>query len=1147
MRASPPTPDALLRRCVIQVRLIDGSFRGSGFFVAPGFVVTCAHVVPAPGTAVIVRWDDQDLAATVDTTFPADGVGGGDYHPFPDLALLRLGNRVPDHPCVRLAEAVPAPGETVTAAGFTTATPSEGTRPDSLLLTVAGPADRYLRVIADQVVPGFSGSPVADSRTGKVVGVVKASRDIGAVHGGWLTPVDAVLDVLGPGLAEANSAHHRRSVPLPLPPELADLMRAERAAAANTLDGQPIGPVPLSAVYVEQSLDDLNGTGDAPGVFRNRPHLVIEGPPGAGKSTLLRHLVRQASGWWLTEDGDTADPATALLGAVLPVTLRAVDLVDSTLADALARRPLGLLGARPDPAVFTRRPLPDVSWLVLVDGLDEVTDERARTEIIGRLAAHMAEPGEVHRFLVTTRPLADKELTPVHAVAGPAYRLRPLEGAAFERFARLWFAARSPESADADAAAFLAEVERSRMRQLLGLPLLATIAAHVRTSMPDGRLPRTRSGLYREFIRHLVHERAATTRAHLVERLGHVEANGRFLADVLLAQRDRVLEAVARHHVRDPGTPLLDTALSTLDVDGDVLLPPDWSDAVRALLLGTGVVVRDGDDLGFLHRSFAEYLAAAPIVAEIGPTREAVHPYVDGVIYPSATSDLAEFVVERWGARPDSDVDGVLSWYVLYERHRHGLSAAANLIACGLPAGDLLPLLLVRLGNRILDGVAPYAEVLERLVDQPEALDKIRSLAEDERVTEQIRIYLTGVLARFAPEPTERAEALELLRRWAEDQTDHSLPAYFAALALEAIDPEAGRRALRRLVDGVDSWVRINAAKHLARLGESDELTAVLTAVASDPAVPVSNRALAIDELRTLGSDHAGPLLEALAGGAVTAEPGWMRVATRLPDGDVRTALVRRVAADGDRAERIEAARELRWSDGKDHAVEVLLALLDDPGVIDEELLAAMLAILGEEETIRALQQAADPARGWQRAIAAATGLIDIGHRAQGVAALRAVFTHPDPAASIATAAALHHHAAADIGKRALRRMARGRHPTALRRVDRKLRMAASTVLVARYAQDKWLSTIRRLARSTDGILTAAHEALVRAGGYSDLAARFGGILTDLLDTADTDAARADAATALLNTTDWGRERGETELRRLRTADDPGEPASQAM
>jgi hypothetical protein len=46
---------ALFRQCVVCILDEAGRFRGSGFFVAPGRVITCGHVVHG-AVALRVRW-----------------------------------------------------------------------------------------------------------------------------------------------------------------------------------------------------------------------------------------------------------------------------------------------------------------------------------------------------------------------------------------------------------------------------------------------------------------------------------------------------------------------------------------------------------------------------------------------------------------------------------------------------------------------------------------------------------------------------------------------------------------------------------------------------------------------------------------------------------------------------------------------------------------------------------------------------------------------------------------------------------------------------------------------------------------------------------------------------------------------------------
>src|SRR5262245_19992192 len=96
-----------LRRHVVRVDRLDGGVCGSGFFVAPGWVLTAAHVVGEADRVLVVPdqlVSDRPVAATVAARSGApDGTA---LWPYPDLALLRLAAAL-DHPCVWLHAGAP--------------------------------------------------------------------------------------------------------------------------------------------------------------------------------------------------------------------------------------------------------------------------------------------------------------------------------------------------------------------------------------------------------------------------------------------------------------------------------------------------------------------------------------------------------------------------------------------------------------------------------------------------------------------------------------------------------------------------------------------------------------------------------------------------------------------------------------------------------------------------------------------------------------------------------------------------------------------------------------------------------------------------------------------------------------------------------
>ena len=203
----------LLRACV--VRVTGGPASGAGFFIAPGRVVTCVHVV-GNSQALTVRWE-RDGHAGAD--FAVSGVlrlaDRGRPIPdldcdYPDIAVLTVAG-ISGHPCVAIDTGWPGTADAFQTFGY----PSEG---GAVLLTPARLNYRGLRgnwpalfldLGWDTIKGGMSGAPVLNLRTGGVSGVVVASRDPRQPSGALAVPWSAVETDLDDVLA-ANAAFHRR-------------------------------------------------------------------------------------------------------------------------------------------------------------------------------------------------------------------------------------------------------------------------------------------------------------------------------------------------------------------------------------------------------------------------------------------------------------------------------------------------------------------------------------------------------------------------------------------------------------------------------------------------------------------------------------------------------------------------------------------------------------------------------------------------------------------------------------------------------------------------------------------------------------------------------------------------------------------------
>lgn len=156
---------------------------GSGFFVAPGWVLTCAHVLRPggeptrlgeEGTRSFLVHGEHGQARARAGYWLVDGSG-----PEQDLVLVRLLEEAA-HPCVWLTDRSDRPFH-VTAYGWLTAPDAPpGTPPEpwSGRCEVNGAHGHHGALLGPEVeLPhGVSGGPVLDRESGAVTGVVKARR-----------------------------------------------------------------------------------------------------------------------------------------------------------------------------------------------------------------------------------------------------------------------------------------------------------------------------------------------------------------------------------------------------------------------------------------------------------------------------------------------------------------------------------------------------------------------------------------------------------------------------------------------------------------------------------------------------------------------------------------------------------------------------------------------------------------------------------------------------------------------------------------------------------------------------------------------------------------------------------------------------------
>jgi hypothetical protein len=916
----------------------SGTHVGTAFFVAQGLLLTCAHVVAGqdnrPSSRVTISWQGIDIPAEiVDWRAP----------PGPDLAILKVD--VEPHGFVILDETAEA-GDPLFAYGF----PERQRKGDVATFESEGrPAyeGSLLKVKAGQAEPGMSGAPLLNLRTGGVCGVLRLTRDRHSDLGARAV-VGAEVKHAFPSMWRTNDDARWTNSPWHSSLDYAQLaelglslcsskMREFLQALRGVSEALPYqliteGGVPhLSAIYIEQQ-QELQTTALPVGTTSAAPasstvlhtldqaldlytHVLVEGGPGAGKSTLANHLTAECAAAWLS-------------GRRLPyvaVTITARTLAESTESfdETLTRHIGSTLGVRlsgPLPAdLFRRAPARDASWLVVVDGVDEVPIE-SRASFVETLKAKVEEPDGRWRYLVTTRPLrADERQALVGDQLGH-YVLRLFERPQIRAFADAWFASRGGNLDDAQQ--FVRRLDQSRLLDVTTVPLLLTLAALVYEENRDDDLPTRRVDLYQRFVTVMlsVRERRQRTLAWLREEFEAAYGQqGARAAEDIFAARGRMLEHLALWRQVGKTGPLAEEGLQWLRREAD--LPGDVDDGwVRTrviLLLGkTGLVTQGLDgSLTFAHHTLREYLAARSLAGSSGPG-----------------TDSASGLVDRWRVEGWREI--VLFILAIWSR-------------TGVDVSGLVEQVLPVTGGAVFAGQA---------------------LAEDIAIADGTKEIIVDQLITLASQPLRNSlDPLDALRTLGALRDN--------ARALEGLARLAG-------APGGDPVGRLLAAEALIRAGSREAAEEALVALASDPAGSSMFVAETATRLDSMGlRAEAIDILTTIAAHPATDQRGLLQAAISLHDlGAMAPArsVLSAMAADPSREPllRLRAAEALERLGDASLAVDVHRALLDSSSDTPTEVRIAAAEALGRlvdrEEAVRSLMAVVrDPSSGWSGLLAA--------------------------------------------------------------------------------------------------------------------------------------------------------------------------------
>ncbi len=382
---------------------------------------------------------------------------------------------------------------------------------------------------------------------------------------------------------------------------------------------QPMGPQEAVRTYQQRRpLDDW---------LADAPRHILLGGPGIGKSSLLRFLVLD-----LLDAHPILKGVSTAHGCYLPVwisfpywtTLRSNDSQTLSLPEAIHRWLLQCSEDRLWP--LFQKALDDERLLLLVDGLDEYTNEDAAGGALSLLQVFVEQRN--CRVIVTSRPVGFErlavrevgwrighlaEFTPAqqrqYAINWFEHRLRSIQGGAAENDI--------VEKAAESAKRALADLESSGdLRELARTPLLLGLLIYLSSSnLP---LPRNRFSAYGRLVEHLVatHPKARR-RAALVSGPTSIFST---------ADETKVFAALANQLHRNHAEGLISASEAELtiqgfleDTNGFAMHRTEAHRQAQILLdfgeVGLGLLVKRAPGaLGFLHRTFQDYLTAEHLV-----------------------------------------------------------------------------------------------------------------------------------------------------------------------------------------------------------------------------------------------------------------------------------------------------------------------------------------------------------------------------------------------------------------------------------------------------------------------------------------------------------------------------------------------------
>ncbi len=376
------------------------------------------------------------------------------------------------------------------------------------------------------------------------------------------------------------------------------------------------------------------------GLLEKQGGLVVLGDPGAGKTTFLKYVAL------LHATGRCPEKRLPVLLA-LSAYANALAEHDQRLDDFIAGY-FHSLGANVPLDDLLRQALEGGRALVMLDGLDEVTNLNLRDTVVRRVVDFFTLHRRAgNKFLITSRIVGYRDVRPSAEGLGEC-TLVDFDDAEITEFASKWTAALE-KAAAGDTAVAAQDAARERcelldavrrnpgVRRLAANPLLLTVLALVKRQ--GVILPERRVELYQKYVDTLL---SSWNRARGLDRAPAHEL------DVSVTLKTLAPLALWMHTI-SPGAGLVkkvdleDELIRLLTKRGEVEPEKVAHRFLEEVRQHAGLLLERGPgQYGFIHLTFEEYLAAVALAQQ---GQESVDPVVGTILQHVAEPAWREVIV----------------------------------------------------------------------------------------------------------------------------------------------------------------------------------------------------------------------------------------------------------------------------------------------------------------------------------------------------------------------------------------------------------------------------------------------------------------------------------------------------------------------